>query len=163
VGPYKVLADDEVRFVGDPFALVVAESRALAEDAIELIEIDVEPLPAVVDYTTALQSSERVHPDADTNVAGGLPMPPDDELRTIFATAPHVVTQHYVQNRYLAVPMETRGVVAWWQPQTGAFDVWISTQSPHDVRTVTSRITGVPENRIRVQMGDVGGGFGQKA
>ena len=163
VGPYKVLADDEVRYVGDPYALVVAESRALAEDAIELIELDVEPLPAIVDYTTALASPERVHPNSDSNVAGAMPMPPDDELREIFETAPHVVREQYVQNRYLAVPMETRGVVASWQPQTGSFDVWISTQSPHDVRTVVNRITGVPENRIRVQMGDVGGGFGQKA
>jgi carbon-monoxide dehydrogenase large subunit len=163
VGPYKVLADDEVRYVGDPFALVVATSRALAEDAIELLEVDIEPLTAVVDYATALDSRERVHPGADTNVAGAMPMPPDDELRGIFDSAPHVVRAEYVQNRYLAVPMETRGVVAWWQPQTGSFDVWISTQSPHDVRTVVSRITGVSENRIRVQMGDVGGGFGQKA
>ena len=68
-----------------------------------------------------------------------------------------------MQNRYLAVPMETRGIVASWQPHAGSFDVYVSTQSPHDVRTVTSRITGVPESRIRVQMGDVGGGFGQKA
>ena len=74
-----------------------------------------------------------------------------------------MLTEHYVQNRYLAVPMETRGIVASWHPQTGSFDVCVSTQSPHDVRTVTSRITGVPESRIRVQMGDVGGGFGQKA
>jgi carbon-monoxide dehydrogenase large subunit len=162
-GPNKVLADDEVRYVGDPYALVVAKSRALAEDAIELIELDVEPRSAVVDYTTALDSSERVHPDADSNVAGAMPMPPDDELRAIFESAPHVLTEQYVQNRYLAVPMETRGIVAWWQPHAGSFDVYVSTQSPHDVRTVTSRITGVPESRIRVQMGDVGGGFGQKA
>jgi carbon-monoxide dehydrogenase large subunit len=162
-GPNKVLADDEVRYVGDPYALVVAESRALAEDAVELIELDVEPLPAVVDYTTAFERPERVHPDVDGNVAGAMPMPPDDELREIFATSPHVVREEYVQNRYLAVPMETRGVVAWWQPRVGRFDVWISTQSPHDVRTVTSRITGVPESKVRVQMGDVGGGFGQKA
>ncbi len=60
-GPNKVLADDEVRYVGDPYALVVAKTRALAEDALELIELDVEPLPPVVDYTTALESSERVH------------------------------------------------------------------------------------------------------
>ncbi len=162
-GPNKVLADDELRYVGDPYALVVAESRALAEDAVELIELDVEPLPAVVDYTTALDSVERVHPGTDDNVAGAMPMPPDDELRQILATARHVVREQYVQNRYLAVPMETRGVVAWWQPRTRRFDVWISTQSPHDVRTVTSRITGVAESRVRVQMGDVGGGFGQKA
>jgi aerobic carbon-monoxide dehydrogenase large subunit len=142
---------------------VVAESRALAEDALELIELELEPLPPVIDYTTALESSERVHPNTDSNVAGAMPMPPDDELRAIFESAPHVVTSHYVQNRYLAVPMETRGIVAWWQPHARSFDVWVSTQSPHDVRTVTSRITGVPESRIRVQMGDVGGGFGQKA
>jgi aerobic carbon-monoxide dehydrogenase large subunit len=162
-GPFKVLADDEVRYVGDPYALVVAQSRALAEDAIELIELDFEPLPPVVDYTTALGSADLVHPGLGTNVAGAMPMPPDDELRQILETAPHVVTASFVQNRYLPVPMETRGIVASWQPQTEAFDVWVSTQSPHDVRTVTSRITGVPENRIRVQMGDVGGGFGQKA
>ncbi len=162
-GPNKVLADDEVRYVGDPYALVVAKTRALAEDALELIELDVEPLPPVVDYTTALESSERVHPETDSNVAGAMPMPPDDELRAIFESAPHVLTEHYVQNRYLAVPMETRGIVASWQPHAGSFDVFVSTQSPHDVRTVTSRITGVTESRIRVQMGDVGGGFGQKA
>ena len=68
-----------------------------------------------------------------------------------------------MQNRYLAVPMETRGVVAWWDPVRRSFDIWVSTQSPHDVRTVTARITGVAEQQIRVQMGDVGGGFGQKA
>jgi len=162
-GPNKVLADDEVRYVGDPYALVVAETRALAEDALELIELDVEPLTPVVDYTTALESSERVHPQTDSNIAGAMPMPPDEELRAIFESAPHVLTEQYVQNRYLAVPMETRGIVAWWQPHAGSFDVYVSTQSPHDVRTVTSRITGVPESRIRVQMGDVGGGFGQKA
>ena len=60
-------------------------------------------------------------------------------------------------------PMETRGVVAWWDPRSDRFDVWVSTQSPHDVRTVTARITGVAESKIRVRMGDVGGGFGQKA
>jgi carbon-monoxide dehydrogenase large subunit len=162
-GPFKVLADDEVRYVGDPFALVVAETRALAEDAAELVTIDVEPLPPVSDYATALDSSEQVHPDHDGNLAGSMPMPPDDELRRIFETAPHVVTETFVQNRYLPVPMETRGIVASWDAQLGSFDVWLSTQSPHDVRTVTSRITGVAESRVRVQMGDVGGGFGQKA
>jgi carbon-monoxide dehydrogenase large subunit len=162
-GPYKVLADDEVRFVGDPYALVVATTRALAEDAVELVTLDVEPLPAVTDYTTALDRAERVHPDYEGNLAGSMPMAPDDELRGILARAPHVVTATFVQNRYLPVPLETRGIVASWDARLGSFDVWLSTQSPHDVRTVTSRITGVPESRIRVQMGDVGGGFGQKA
>lgn len=163
VGPHKVLADDEVRYVGDPYAMVVAASRALAEDAVELIELDVEPLPPVVDYTTALETPERVHPDLPDNRAGGMPVPVDAETKEILESAPHVVTDTFVQNRYLAVPMETRGVIASWDPQRESFDIWVSTQSPHDVRTVAARITGVPEAQIRVRMGDVGGGFGQKA
>ncbi len=162
-GPYKVLADDEVRYVGDPYAMVVAESRALAEDALELIELDVEVLAPVADYTSALDGPDLVHPTYEGNRAGGMPAPFDDDLRAILVGAAHSVTDEFVQNRYLAVPMETRGIVASWDPQRRGFDVWVSTQSPHDVRTVTGRITGVPEGQIRVRMGDVGGGFGQKA
>jgi carbon-monoxide dehydrogenase large subunit len=90
-------------------------------------------------------------------------IPIDEELRRILETAAYVTTGTFEQNRYHPVPMETRGIVAWWDPPVGRFEVWVSTQSPHDVRTVTSRITGVPEGRVRVRMGDVGGGFGQKA
>jgi len=72
------LARDKVRHVGEPIAMVVAESRYVAEDALDDIVVDVEPLPAVVDYTTALESVERVHPGTDSNVAGAMPMPPDD-------------------------------------------------------------------------------------
>ncbi|MDA8043946.1 MAG: xanthine dehydrogenase family protein molybdopterin-binding subunit [Actinomycetota bacterium] len=162
-GPHKVLADDEVRYVGDPYAMVVARSRAEAEDAVELIELDVESLVPVADYTTALLSDERVHPQLEDNRAGGMVQPLDDELRTLLESAPYSATDTFVQNRYLAVPMETRGIVAWWDPGRMSFDIWVSTQSPHDVRTVTARVTGVSENQVRVQMGDVGGGFGQKA
>ena len=163
VGPQYVLAQDEVRFVGDPYAMVVATTRALAEDAAELIEMDFEPLVPVLDYRTALEGSELVHTDRGTNLAGEMVIPVDDELRRISDTAPHVVTGTFEQNRYHPVPMETRGIVAWWNRPGATFEVWVSTQSPHDVRTVTSRITGVPEGRVRVRMGDVGGGFGQKA
>jgi carbon-monoxide dehydrogenase large subunit len=163
-GPECVLADEEVCYVGEPYALVAAASRALAEDAIELIQIEVEPLPAVVDYQTALSRREIVHGSyCDSNLAGEMVLPPDDELQHIFDTAPHVLIETFVQNRYLAVPMETRGIVASWDPRARSFDIWVSSQSPHDVRTVTSRITGVPEGCIRVRIGDVGGGFGQKA
>jgi hypothetical protein len=82
-GPHKVLADDEVRYVGDPYALVVADSRARAEDAVDLVEMDVAPLTPVVDYTTALESPERVHPHLESNRAGGMPLPIDDELGAI--------------------------------------------------------------------------------
>ena len=118
-GPFKVLADDEVRYVGDPYAMVVAESRALAEDAVELIELDVEPLPPVVDYTTgARRAPSACTRIVEGNVAGGMPMPPSTtSCGRILETAPHVVTDTFVQNRYLAVPMETRGIVAWWDPR----------------------------------------------
>jgi carbon-monoxide dehydrogenase large subunit len=163
-GPECVLASDEVSYVGDPYALVVASSRALAEDAVERIELEVEPLPPVVDYDTAIENPELVHGAfRASNLAGEFLLPADDELREIFESAPHVVTETYIQNRYLPVPMEARGIVAAWDRRRNEFDVWVSTQSPHDVRTVTSRITGVPERCIRVRMGDVGGGFGQKA
>ncbi len=162
--PSKVLADDEVRYVGDPYAMVLATSRAAAEDALELIVLDLEPMAPVADYTTALASTQMVHPDRERgNLAGEVVVPIDDELGRVFAQAPHVVTETFVQNRYFAVPMETRGIVASWDRRANFFEVWVSSQSPHDVRSVTSRITGVPEGRIRVRIGDVGGGFGQKA
>jgi carbon-monoxide dehydrogenase large subunit len=163
-GPQCVLADDEVCYVGDPYAVVVASTRALAEDAVDLIELDLEPLPPIVDYEAAVTSRELVHgAHCDSNLAHEMVMPVDDELRQIFEGAPHVVTETFVQNRYLAVPMEARGIIASWDRQRSTFDVWVSTQSPHDVRTVTSRITGVPLQHVHVRMGDVGGGFGQKA
>jgi carbon-monoxide dehydrogenase large subunit len=163
-GPECVLASDELSYVGDPYAVVVATSRALAEDAVDLIELEVEALPPVVDYETAIANPELVHGAfRDTNLATEFVLPADAELQEIFESAAHVVTETFVQNRYLAVPMEARGIVASWDRRRSEFDVWVSTQSPHDVRTVTSRITGVPERHIRVRMGDVGGGFGQKA
>ncbi len=162
--PDRILADGDVRYVGDPYALVVASSRAVAEDAIDLMDIVIEPLPPVVNYEAAIEATELVHPgERESNLARETVMPIDDELQRIFQEAPHVVTETFVQNRYLAVPMETRGLIAWWDQEARRFQVWISTQSPHDVRTVTSRITGVPEREVRVRMGDVGGGFGQKA
>ena len=163
--PEHPLADGDVRYVGDPVAIVFAASRALAEDAADLVELDIEPRVPVLDYLTAAADTEHlVHEgDLDTNVAGALEVPPDEELASIFATAAHVMTRTFDQQRYHPVPMETRGVVAWWQPPTGEFRIWISTQSPHDVRSIASRITGVPEQHVRVTMGDVGGGFGQKA
>ena len=162
--PERPLADGDVKFVGDPFALVVATTRALAEDAAELIEIDIDPLPPVVDFETSGESAEIVHEgDWDGNVFSQMEVPGDDEFEAIVANASHVIDETFRQQRYLAVPMEPRGVLAWWSPRTREFRVWISTQSPHDVRAITSRITGVSESAVRVTMGDVGGGFGQKA
>jgi carbon-monoxide dehydrogenase large subunit len=164
VGPLTPLAEGDVRHVGDPVALIVANSRYVAEDAAELIEVDYETMPPVIDPERAAAGEPGiVHPGLDTNLVGLLENPPNEELRQILASAPHVVTDTVRQHRYLPVPMEARAVIADWDPRGRQLRIWISTQSPHDVRTVAARITGVPENRVHVQMGDVGGGFGQKA
>jgi Aerobic-type carbon monoxide dehydrogenase, large subunit CoxL/CutL homologs len=160
--PLRPLADGDVRFVGEPIAIVIAENRYVAEDACELIEVDISPHPAVVDYETAGTNPELVHRETTSNVAVELAAPPSAELTELFATAPHVVTETFRQQRQTPLPMETRGVIADWRAADGELRIWCSTQNPHEARRVFSRVTGVPEHRVRVTGGDVGGGFGQK-
>jgi len=160
--PLRPLAETDVRFVGDPIALVVAESRYVAEDACELVEVDYDPLPAVIDAETAADHVGLVHPELGSNVAVQIASPPDPELDAIFESAPHVITETLVQHRHTNVPMETRGVVAQFTPATGDLDVWLSTQNPHEARQTCARALGIPEHHVRVRAGDVGGGFGQK-
>ena len=158
----RALADDDVRFVGDPVALVVAESRYLAEDACEVIEVEYEPLDPVVDPEQARDSGDLVHPELGSNIAMSVPTPPDPELDAAFADAAHVVSERIVQHRHTNVPMETRGVLASYEPASGQLDICLSTQNPHEARQVCSRLTGVPEHLVRVHGRDVGGGFGMK-
>ncbi|MEI7999714.1 MAG: xanthine dehydrogenase family protein molybdopterin-binding subunit [Actinomycetes bacterium] len=161
--PVRPLALTDVRFVGDTVAIVVAESRAIAEDAVELVVVDYEPKPAVASLEAAIaEGAPLVHPEFGTNVAMDVPLPPDPEIEAIFSSAAHVVSERIVQHRHLPMPMEGRGVIASYDHVTGDLDVWLSTQGPHEARRTLSRLTGVPEHRIRVQMGDVGGGFGLK-
>ncbi|HEY8218044.1 MAG TPA: xanthine dehydrogenase family protein molybdopterin-binding subunit [Acidimicrobiia bacterium] len=160
--PVRALADGDVRFVGDPVALVVAESRYLAEDACELVDIEYEPLEPIVDPEVARSSDDLVHPELGSNVAMSVPTPPDTDLDAAFASAAHVVSERLVQHRHTNVPMETRGVLASYEPASGHLDIWLSTQNPHEARQVCSRLTGVPEHLVRVRGGDVGGGFGMK-
>jgi len=160
--PLRPLAEDDVRFVGDPVVLVVAESRYLAEDACELVEIDYEPLDPVIDPERARDGGELVHPELGSNVASHMPIPMDPELEAAFESAAHIVTERLVQHRHTNVPMETRGVIAAYAPASGELDIVLSTQNPHEARQVAARVTGVPEHLIRVRGADVGGGFGQK-
>lgn len=167
-GPYvpsanwPPLAESEVRFVGDPVALIVARDRYIAEDAAELVEVDYETLPPVVDYATAEESGELVHTGTPGNIAAALGGPPPDELAKAFDEAPHVVRQTIHQQAYIAVPMETRGLVVEWSSSTKEMTLWASTQSPHEVRGFCARLLGLDEHRVRVIMRDTGGGFGQK-
>lgn len=159
--PLPPLAEGEVRFAGDPVALVVAEDRYVAEDAIELVEVDYEPLPPVIDLATATESAELVHEGWEHNVCAELATPAD-HLEPIFAEAAHVVETTIEQQAYVASPMETRGLVVEWSPGDGELSVWASTQSPHDLRQFAARVLGIPEHKIRVVAKDTGGGFGQK-
>jgi aerobic carbon-monoxide dehydrogenase large subunit len=158
--PRPPLAEGEARFAGDPVALVIADSRYLAEDAAELVSVEYEPLPAVADYSAAGPAGALVHAGYAGNIAGQLGGAPAETVEPAFAAAAHVVTETIWQQAYAAVPMETRGIVAEWL--AGELTIWAATQAPHEMRMFGARLLGIPEHRIRVIARDVGGGFGQK-
>jgi len=160
--PPRVLADGDVRYVGEPIAIVVASSRAVAEDAADLVVFDIDPLPPVVTIEQALAADARVHPERASNLSGELPPAPQPELDELFDGAAHVVSEHFTQHRYVCVPMETRGLVASWDPWAQTLEVVAATQTAHESRAAWSRLLGVPEDSVHVVMGDVGGSFGQK-
>ncbi|MED5810926.1 xanthine dehydrogenase family protein molybdopterin-binding subunit [Mycolicibacterium sp. 050232] len=158
--PRPPLAEGEVKFVGDPVALVIAESRYLAEDAVDLVDVDYEPLPAIADFRQALTSQVSVHEAFPDNNAGGMAgMPPDEE---VFGSAAHVVKEHIYQQMHVPVPIETRGMVTEWSATSGELTIWASTQTPHELRAFAARLLGIPAQHVRVIMRDTGGGFGQK-
>ncbi|MBX6723290.1 MAG: molybdopterin-dependent oxidoreductase, partial [Dactylosporangium sp.] len=166
-----VLATDKVRFQGQEVAFVVATDRYAARDALELIDVEYEPLPPVVDARTALD------PDApvvrDDLVAAGQPRPPHHSVAggagdqaavdAVFARDDVVtVRQEMVYPRVHPAPLETCGAVADFDPVEQTLTVWCTTQAPHAHRTLFASLTGLPEHRIRVISPDIGGGFGNK-
>jgi carbon-monoxide dehydrogenase large subunit len=159
---WGVLARDVVRFAGEPLAAVVAESRAIAEDALELIEVDDEALPVVVDPLAACEpGAPLLYPEWGTNEFFRftvLPPPLDDAL----AAAPHVLRRRFTHHRVAAVPLEGHGAQAARDPATGVLHVYASNQQPHQLRTVIAETCGLPEDRVRVVAPDMGGGFGNK-
>jgi aerobic carbon-monoxide dehydrogenase large subunit len=159
--PRPPLAEGEVRFVGDPVALVVADNRYIAEDACELVVIDYEPLPPIVDYIAAVDSDVLVHEDYGSNVIhdDGAPA---SVLESVFSAADQVVEESVYQQAYAAVPLETRGMVVEYDPSVGEITMWVATQAPHEHRAFCARLLGIPEHRVRAIARDTGGGFGQK-
>ncbi|HEV7850913.1 MAG TPA: xanthine dehydrogenase family protein molybdopterin-binding subunit [Mycobacterium sp.] len=162
--PRPPLAEGEAKFVGDPVALVIAESRYVAEDAVELVDVDYDPLPAVADFTQAVRlaadSEVVVHDAYPDNVAGGMGGAPADE--ETFSSAAHVASAHVYQQIHAPVPIETRGLVAEWEGSSRELTMWASTQTPHELRAFAARLLGIPAQNVRVIMRDTGGGFGQK-
>jgi aerobic carbon-monoxide dehydrogenase large subunit len=161
--PKYCLAENDVRYVGDPIAIVIAENRYVAEDAVELIEVDIDPQVPVIDLDAARSGdSDLVHPEIGTNTPASIPFFGDPELEQAFADAAHVVRDTIVMHRYVQVPMECRGIIADWEPYGQALTVWSATQSVHEVQAFLARLLNINSNQIRVLQPDVGGGFGQK-
>ena len=153
------LSADTVRHAGEAVAVVVAESRYLAEDAIDLIEVDYEPLPAVTDVSDALTDSVVVHPDNGSNLAGTAEINVGD-VEAAFRDAEYTRREEFRTNRHTANPMETRGLVASYDNSDGHIRVWGPTKVSHTNRAILARHLEIDEERIHFIEPDVGGGFG---
>ena len=161
IPPHFPLATGETRFQGDGVAVVLAESRALAKDAAELVEVEYEQLPAVAHVDKALEKGAPiVHSDLGTNECYVWKLETDD-FQAALEAADVVVTRRYVQPRLIPNAMEPRAVVAQAGPG-GELTVWSATQVPHILRFALQLVLGIPESKIRVIAPDVGGGFGSK-
>jgi carbon-monoxide dehydrogenase large subunit len=160
------VAVDEVNHVGEAVAVIVARSKAAAQDAVELVDVDYEPLPVVLDMEQALgDSPELVHDHLAGNEsfrwifdAGDAGTGQDTD--EAFTGADVVVSRRFVQQRLIPAFMEPRSTVV--QPQGGNYTMWSSTQVPHILRIMLAMTTGIPEHKLRVIAPDVGGGFGGK-
>ena len=159
---HHILAQDRVYLVGHPVAVVVATDRYIAADAVDLIEVDYEVLPAVSDPEKALApGAPAVHPQWPDNTAFTFHQEGGD-ITGAFAQADVVVKQRITSQRLIPTSMETRGVVADWHAGDKSLTLWSSTQIPHLLRTLLAGILGMPENHLRVITPEVGGGFGSK-
>jgi carbon-monoxide dehydrogenase large subunit len=162
VTPTYALARDRVRYVGEPVAVVAAESPYVAEDALEQIDVEWDVLPAVGDVVTALESeAPRLYDDWPDNVAGVFRAEMGDVDRAL-AEADAVISERFRIQRQFACPLETRGVLAEWDPHRGELLLWSSTQILHIARDCLAEVLGIPEHRIRVLVPRIGGGFGCK-
>lgn len=159
---HRPLATDKVRHQGDAVAVVVAESRALAKDAAELVDVDYEPLDAVIDPEAALaEGAPLVHEEFGTNHCYTWTLKTDN-ADSVFADAPVTVKERYRQQRLVPNAMEPRGVLAQHLSAEDEYTLWSATQVPHIARFWLSIVCGIPESKLRVVAPDVGGGFGSK-
>ena len=156
------LAKEEIRHVGEPLAIVIAEDRYLAEDAVAAIVVELEPLPAIVDLEQALEEgSPRVHNDLPRNVAAHARQTKAD-YGAAAARADHVIRRRFVYDHGASMPIETRGVVANWDARARHMTVWDTTQAPVFLRNGLAAMLGLSERQVRVVAPFIGGGFGPK-
>ncbi len=159
---HTCLASSRVYFVGHPVAVVVANDRSIARDALDLIEVDYDAMPVVTDPEAALlPDAPLTHPELGTNQAFVWTVATGD-LGAAFAAADKVVKARMVHQRLIPMALEPRGCVASWHAGEESLTLWTSTQIPHLIRTLLPGMIGVPENKLRIVAPEVGGGFGSK-
>ena len=159
---HPAIAKDRVRYVGDAVAVVVAETRYQAEDALEHIDVDYEPLGVVINPKAAAQAgAPQLHDDVENNIAFTWAVAGGD-TDAAFAAADVTVSDTITLPRLIANPMEPRSAIASYMSAMGELTLWSTSQNPHIARFLTSVVTGVPEHKIRVIAPEVGGGFGSK-
>jgi aerobic carbon-monoxide dehydrogenase large subunit len=160
----RALATDDVKWTGEGVAAVVAETGAQAVDALELIQVDWEPLPAVVDAEKATRpGAPQLHENAPNNVVFEWAVGDKAGTDAAFANAEVVVRQRLVNQRLIPNPMEVRGDIGWYNPGTDEYTIWMSSQTPHIQRLLLAAfVMGIPEQKIRCISPDIGGAFGTK-
>jgi carbon-monoxide dehydrogenase large subunit len=157
-----ILADGVVRYVGEPIAAVMGETRAAAQDGVSAVTVEYEPLQAVPSAEAAVEYSAPIlHGELGDNLAGSFEVRVG-EPEVAFSTAERVVSGRFYVQRYSGMPLEARGVAAAWDAGRERLTLWSSTQWPHTLRQALSDILRLPEQSIRVIAPDVGGGFGIK-
>jgi len=160
---FSLLATDKVRFVGDPVAVVIAESRYLAEDGCELVDVDYEDLPPVASAATALDpGSPPIFADLNGNIISPRRRSEFGDVAGAFAAADRVAEFHLDVHRHQNVPMEGRGIVVSPDAATGTLTVYSATQSVHITRNGIAACLGIEPTKVRVFAGDIGGSFGLK-
>ncbi len=159
--PHPTLARGKVRYVGQPVALVVAESREIAEDALDLIEVDYDPLPVTMSVTDSIApAAPLLFEECPDNIALDFRASIGD-ADAAFAQAAHVVRDQFSIQRYSGMALEGRGILA--VPERDGMTVWASHQLPHFLRNLICDALQLPQYAVRVIQPDIGGGFGQKA
>jgi carbon-monoxide dehydrogenase large subunit len=160
----RALATDSVKWTGEGVAAVIAETPELAQDALEAIIVDWEPLPTVVDAEKATQpGAPQLHENAPNNVVFEWSVGDKSGTGGAIDTAEVVVRQRIVNQRLIPNPMETRGDIGWYNPGTDEYTIWMSSQTPHIQRLLLAAfVMGIPEHRLRCISPDIGGAFGTK-
>ena len=162
--PYPALADGQVRHVGDPVAFVVAETLSQAMDAAELVEVDYEPLPAVTDAAKAVEpGAPKVWPDGADNICFVHLQGDKAATDEAFAKADKIVKHRLVINRVTAATMEPRGAIGVYSPTEEHYTAYTTLQRAHSFREELAEVLNVPESKVRVVAGDIGGSFGMKS